>query len=210
MSSLKDKTPSESYKDILNIGSEYQGLTNYIQYFNDGSGNQLPIGASSSSIDINFNGGAITNHSIRGSVCKNYSLVRAAHSDVLNLVVGQPSIYILMSYFTPEIVDSSIPGRQRTLINIKKPLIGSEYVSIPYYSYSDLYLFQSENPSPAIRYQFQPEAGLIQLAGGNLNTTYDISAINQYDLLRIEIWFVPDVEQYFYRVNLIKQNIFGF
>jgi hypothetical protein len=209
MSSLRDKTPSESFRDLINIGSNYDGLSNNLQNLNDGFGNQIPISISRTTISIDFNGGALTSYYSKGAQCKGYELVRTAHSDVLNLYVGQPSSYIIMSYFNPVVIDGTIPGKQRILINIKKPNIGSNYITYPYYASSDIYLYKSEIPSPNIVYAFQPEPGLVQLSD-NVNNLYEIDGIDgEYHLLKAEIIAIPEYNKYYYKINLVNKNIFG-
>jgi hypothetical protein len=209
MSSLRNKTPSESFRDLINIGSTYNGLSTDLQNFNDGFGNQIPISASRTTINIDFNGGALTSYHSKGAQCKGYELIRTAHSDSLSIYVGQPSSYIIMSYFTPEVIDGAIPGKQRILVNIRKPNISSDYISYPYYASSDIYLYKAENPSPNIVYAFQAEPGLVQLSD-NVNNLYEIDGVDgEYHLLRAEIIAIPEYNKYYYKINLLNKNIFG-
>jgi len=213
---LKNKSPSESYKDIITVGDDLNGISSSLRYLQDGSGNPLPISVSNSSLNINFNGGAISNHNLIGAICKSYDIKKAAWSDSLDIIVGQPPNYILMSYFSPDSIDPIVVNSvtyQRTIINIKKPYIGYEYTNFPYYTYSDLYLFRSENPAPQIMYIFNPESGMTKLDDNNSNLNignyYTNSANNTYDLIRIEVWYIPQTPQYLYSIKLIKENIFG-
>ena len=209
MSSLTNKTPSESFRDLINIGSNYGGISEDLQNFTDGFGNQIPIKVSKTSLEIDFNGGELTSYHSKGAVCKGYELIRTAHSDVVDLYVGQPSSYIIMSYFHPVVADTTIPNFQRVLVNIRKPSISSVNTSLPYYASSYIYLYKGENPSPNIFYSFQPEAGLVQLSD-NVNNGYEIDGVDgQYHLLKAEIIAIPEYNRYYYKINLIDKNLFG-
>ena len=114
-----------------------------------------------------------------------------------------------MSYFTPEVIDGAIPGKQRILVNIRKPNISSDYISYPYYASSDIYLYKAENPSPNIVYAFQAEPRLVQLSD-NVNNLYEIDGVDgEYHLLRAEIIAIPEYNKYYYKINLLNKNIFG-
>ena len=46
MSGLYGKTPAESYRDLLTIGSSYEGLTSDMSPITDGSGQNSTVKAS--------------------------------------------------------------------------------------------------------------------------------------------------------------------
>ena len=60
MEKLKDKTPSSSFRDILNIGENQEGLNNFLSPITDGFGVKTGISSSLHSTDIEFNGGSLS------------------------------------------------------------------------------------------------------------------------------------------------------
>ena len=64
--SLANQTPAQSYKDLLHLGNNGNGLSSNLSPIYDGDGNQLPISISKSQTDINFNGGMLESPIIGG------------------------------------------------------------------------------------------------------------------------------------------------
>lgn len=217
MSSLKNKTPSETYADILAIGEDFNGISENSQSITDGSGSETKIKVSKTNLDIDFNGGSISSYYLKGSECKKFIVQRIAHFDSVNILVGQPGTNIVMAYFDPDpyvedFVYESDPYSnedieyQRVFINIKKPLIENSYQEIPYICYSDIYFYQARNAGNAIQLWFTFEDG--QLIEGSEKYSTDGSQ-EEYDHIRVFLINDNNGGDCKYKVMPIKNNVFN-
>lgn len=83
--SLANQTPSQSYKDLIHLGNNGNGLTNNLSVLYDGDGKPLPISVSSNQVSINMNGGKLESPIINGYFEKINKLGYVKSSITLNL-----------------------------------------------------------------------------------------------------------------------------
>lgn len=215
MSSLKNKTPSETYVDILSIGENLNGISEVSQNITDGSGNETKIKVSKTNLDIDFNGGNLSSYYQKGSECKKFIVQRIAHFDSVEIKVGQPSAVIIMAYFDPDpyVEDfiyeedpysNEIVEYQRVFVNLKKPVIEIENQEKQYICYTDIYFYQDRNAGNAIQLWFTFEDGGAPEGVDKYSTD---GSPGEYDHLRVFLINDPDSGSVAYKIITVKKNI---
>jgi len=213
MSGLNGKTPAESYKDLLTIGSSYNGLTSEMSSITDGAGQSSTVKASLNSVDIDFNGGSI------GSILYNnfsggYKLNRIEYSSTNSVYVGNPGAQFFMPMFysvpdpgfvVPCNPDGAVNNCRRITLELRAPVCKDPISAVgPYsvYSCTDVFLYTDANK---VRFDFTSPDG------------YDIVGVNNFhptsrgfDLLRVQMLRNDLTDSIAYYVSLIGENVFGF
>jgi hypothetical protein len=212
MSGLNGKTPAESYKDLLTIGSSYNGLTSEMSSVTDGAGQSSTVKASLHSVDIDFNGGSI------GSILYNnfsggYKLNRIEYSSTNSVYVGNPGAQFFMPMFysvpdpgavVPCNPDGAVNNCRRITLELRAPVCKDPISAVgPYsvYSCTDVFLYTDANP---VRFDFTSPDG------------YDIIGVNTFhptsrgfDLLRVQMLRNDLTDSIAYYVSLIGEDVFG-
>lgn len=212
MSSYKNKTPSETYNDILYIGESFKGIEDVSCPITDGAGIDSKILVSKKNIDIDFNGGKIGPSEIIGSPCKGYQIHRLAHSDSVDITVGNPGTNIIMAYFNPSPEEEDlvaappeVPGGfySRIVVNLKLPSISADFGNILYSSYSDIYFYQDRNSDAPCQLWF--DSGGYTIDGED---KYACLRMSEYDHLRV--YLLGDIESgnFIFKIDTIGTNIF--
>lgn len=186
MSGIGDKTPSESYKDLLSVGEDFGGLSKKMSNITDGSGNNTKIRCSLNSIDIDFGGGSLSSF-LSNSISRSFKINNIEYSGTYEVKIGNPGI----EFFIPMFFSSPDPGPVSPCegssgdidcrvisIVIKKPECLDSLSEYPSYSKTELFLTTDLN---SVRYNFSSYDG------------YEIVGIDHFhptsrgfDLIKIE------------------------
>lgn len=217
MSSLRDKTPSETYVDLLAIGEDLKGISKNSQNITDGAGKNSRIKVSKTNLDIDFNGGSLSSYYLKGSECKKFNVQRIAHFDSVDVIVGQPGSNIIMAYFDPDpysedLVYETDPYSnesmeyQRVFVNLKKPKINESYINRTYMCHTDIYFYQDRNTGNYIQIWFTFEDGEL-IEGSDKYSTNGLT--EEYDHIRIFLINDQDSGYCKYKILPVKNNIFN-
>lgn len=208
MSGLANKTPKETFKDLIVIGENYIGLTDKMSQFTDGVGNPLLLSSSVNSIDINFNGGNLGSH-LSNNICNKFQIERLEYNGTYELTLGNPGVQFWMPMFFSEpdpgptsicFGPSGFDLCRAVTVFIKKPQSLESLSSFSSYAKTDLYLSSDDN---SIVVEFYSYDG------------YFIDGITSFrptskgfDLLRIEFINNSITSNKEIKISLIAEDIF--
>lgn len=217
MSGLKDKTPSESFRDLLVIGSNYEGLTSTTSPITDGFNNSSTISSCLNATDIDFNGGTLGSFYFN-NFSASFSIHRIEYSSINYMVVGNPGVQFWMSMFysspdpgptVPCSQGGSINNCRRIVVLLKHPEIIDSLSNSSIYAFTDMYISAD---GTAVRYDFLAHASGIKVNGiESFSHSDDSDGHINGDTDYIKVEFIQSsVSGYkeFY-VSLVKKDCFS-